>query len=153
MVDSLYCLRHHIVIGSDNDDGDISEFCTTGTHCGERLVTRSVEECYLLSRLCLHLVCSDMLGDTTGLACYDVSASDEVEKLSLTMVNVTHDGDDRSSWYEVLRVVRLVVLSKSLLNIDACELDGETELLSNDGKDLSVKTLVDGDEHSEAHTC
>ena len=66
-----YCLlgsRHHSVVGSDDDDGDIGHLSATGTHSGKRLMTRSIEECYLASVLKLNVVCTDVLSDTTSLA-------------------------------------------------------------------------------------
>ena len=114
-------------------------------------MTRSIEECYLLASAGLHLVSTDVLGDTASLASHHVGASDEVQQLGLTVVDVTHDGDDRSSWDEVFRIVRLVSFSDGFLHVHALELDFEAELLCYDLQNLSVQTLVDGDEHAEAH--
>ena len=87
-------LRHHIVIGSDDDDGDICHLGTTGTHGGERLVTWRIEESDVLAVLHLHVVCTDVLRDTTSLTCNHVGLANIVEERSLTVVNVSHHGDD-----------------------------------------------------------
>ena len=143
VVDSLDCLRHHVVISSDDDDGDVGDLGTTGTHSGERLVTRGIKERDLLACAGLHLVCTDVLGDTASLASHHVGASDEVQQFGLTVVDVTHDGDDRSSRYKVFRIVRLVGFRNGFLHVHALELDLETEFLCHHLQDLSIQTLVD----------
>ena len=72
--------RHHGVVGSDDDDGDIGNLSTTGTHGGKRLMTRSIKECYLASVLKLNVVCTDVLCDTTSLTCDNVCLAYIVEQ-------------------------------------------------------------------------
>ena len=80
MGDSLLGGRHYRVVGSDDDDGDISNLSTAGTHGGERLVTWGVEEGDASSVAQLHVVCTDVLGDTTSLTCDDVGFAHIVEQ-------------------------------------------------------------------------
>ena len=44
VVERLDRLRHHAVVGRDHEDRDVGRLRTTGTHGGERLVTRGVDE-------------------------------------------------------------------------------------------------------------
>ena len=44
VLDSLFGLRHHAVVGGDHQNHDVSCLSTTGTHGGKRLMTRCVEE-------------------------------------------------------------------------------------------------------------
>jgi hypothetical protein len=44
VTDRLSCLRHHCIIGSDHDHGDIGNLGTSGTHGGKRFVTWCIEE-------------------------------------------------------------------------------------------------------------
>ena len=44
VVERLDRLRHHAVVGRDHQDHDVGHLGATGTHGGERLVTRGVEE-------------------------------------------------------------------------------------------------------------
>ena len=44
VVQRLDRLRHHAVVGRDHEDRDVGDLGTTGTHGGERLVTRGVDE-------------------------------------------------------------------------------------------------------------
>jgi hypothetical protein len=44
MVDRLEGLRHHAVVGGDDEHGDVGQLCAAGAQGGERLVARRVEE-------------------------------------------------------------------------------------------------------------
>ena len=80
MVDCFLCLRHDVIIGSYNNNGDIRYFRTTGTHSGKRLMTRSIEECDTASVLQLHIICTDMLCDTSGLTGNHIRLTDIVKQ-------------------------------------------------------------------------
>ena len=71
VVQRLDRLRHDAVVGRDHQDDDVGGLGTTGTHGGERLVTRGVDErdrpVFALV-LHVHLVGTDVLGDAAGLA-------------------------------------------------------------------------------------
>ena len=75
-----------------------------GTHGGERLVARGVEEGDGLA-VVVDLVGADVLGDAAGLAGGDVGLADRVEQRRLAVVDVAHDRDDRRALDEVLVVV------------------------------------------------
>ena len=98
VVQRLDRLRHHTVVGRDHEDRDVGRLGTTGTHGGERLVTRGVDEgdlALFAVDLGGDLVGTDVLGDAAGLARDDVRLADRVEQSGLTVVDVTHDGHDR----------------------------------------------------------
>ena len=44
VVERLNGLRHDAVVRCDHEDRDVGHLCTTGTHGGERLVARGVDE-------------------------------------------------------------------------------------------------------------
>ena len=70
VVDGLHRLRHDAVIGGDHQDGDVGGLRATGTHGGERLVARGVDEGdrpLVAVVLDGDLVGADVLGDATGL--------------------------------------------------------------------------------------
>jgi hypothetical protein len=48
---------------------------------------------------------TDVLRDAAGLGLGDARLADRVEKRRLAVVDVTHDGDDRRTWLEVLGLV------------------------------------------------
>ena len=105
MIDCLYGLGHNTVVGRDHQDGDVGGLSTTGTHGGERLVTRGIQEGHqavLAIQVNLHLVGTDVLGDAAGLTrCY-IGFTDRVQQTSLTVVNVTHDGNHRRTLGQIL---------------------------------------------------
>src|SRR5690606_36731855 len=122
VVERLDRLRHDAVVCSDHEDRDVGDLGTSGTHGGERLVAGGVNEgdsavdAFVLG---VNLVRTDVLGDSTGLAGDDVRVPDRVEQASLTVVDVTPDGDNGRTSLKVF--VRLVL---ELL----VEVDGEAFL-------------------------
>src|SRR4051794_29688142 len=75
VVQRLDGLRHHAVVRRDHQHRDVGDLGTTGTHRGEGLVTRGVDEgdrpVDALVRE-VHLVGTDVLGDAAGLAGHHV---------------------------------------------------------------------------------
>src|SRR6266545_1888848 len=111
VVQRLDRLRHHTVVGRDHQDGDVGRLGATGTHGGERLVTRGVDEGdppLVAVDLGRHLVGADVLGDATGLLVDHVRVPDRVQQLGLTVVDVTHHGHHRRPGHQH-RLVALVL--------------------------------------------
>ena len=152
VVDSLYCLRHYLVIGSNNDDGNICHLGTAGTHSGKCLVARGVEECDLASVGSGHLVGTDMLGNTAGFACDNVGLADIVKQRRLTVVNVTHNGDDGVARHQVFGLVFFLNLVQRVDNLRAGKADFIAKLIGDKTDGLCVKALVDADEDANLHT-
>ena len=149
MVDGFLGLWHHVVVGSDDDDGDVGDLRTTSTHSGEGFVTRGVEEGDFATILEFHVVSTDVLGDTTSLTSDDVGIADVVEERRLTVVNVTHHSDDRSALAEVFFVVHL--FDDSFLHFSRDELGGETKFFCHHFDGFLVETLVDRHHDADAH--
>ena len=97
MVDGLHGLWHDGVVSRDDDDREVGELGTPGSHGGEGLVSRSVKESDPPAVRELDVVSSDVLGDSSSLSGDHVGFADIVEQGSLTMVDMTHDGDHRGS--------------------------------------------------------
>src|SRR4051812_10448191 len=107
VVERLDRLRHDAVVSGDHQDDDVGHLRATGTHRGERLVTRGVDEgdrALLALQLGDDLVGADVLGDAAGLPRHHVGVADRVQQLGLPVVDVTHDGDDRGTDLPVLGV-------------------------------------------------
>ena len=96
VVDRLFGLRHHAVVGGDDDDGDVGDLGAAGAHRGEGGVARGVEEGDRLL-LVVDLVGADVLGDAAGLAGGDLGLADRVQQRGLAVVDVAHDRDHRRS--------------------------------------------------------
>ena len=149
VVDGFLRLWHHVVVGSNDDDGDVGDLRTTSTHSREGFVTWSVEESNLTTILELHVVSPDVLGDTTGFTGNHVGVADVVEERSLTVVNVTHHSDDGRAFAEVFFVVHL--FDDGLLHFGRNEFCGETKFFGHHFNGFLVKTLVDGHHNADAH--
>ena len=151
VVYGLYGLRHNIIISGYNDNGNICDLGTTGTHSGERLVTWSIKECDMLSVLKLNVISTDVLCNTTSLTSNNVSLTNIVKQRCFTVVNVTHDSYNRSTWNHILWLILL--LMDALLNLSTDILGLEAKLVCHNVYSLSIKTLVNGNEQAEIHTC
>src|SRR6478672_4033726 len=113
VVDGLHRLRHHTVIGCDNQDRDVGGLRATGTHGGERLVARGVDEGdrpYRAVEVDLDLVGADVLGDATRLFLADVGLADGVQQSGLAVVDVAHDRHDWRSSLQVLFVALVLAI-------------------------------------------
>ena len=104
MVDGLNGLRHNTVVRCDNEDRDICCLGTTHTHCRERLMTRCIEECDLLS-VDLYHVRTDVLGDTACLFCSYIGLADCIQKGGFTMIDMAHNAYNRRTGYHVLLIL------------------------------------------------
>ncbi len=93
VVDGFDRLRFDAVLGGDDEDGNIRDHRAAGTHGGERLMARGIEEGDGLA-LDLHLIGADVLRDAAGLAGGDVRVADIVEQARLAVVDVAHDDHD-----------------------------------------------------------
>ena len=149
VVDGLHGLRHHIVVGGHDDDTEVGDFGASGTHGGEGLVARGVEEGDVAAVAESHMVGADVLGDAAGLACDHVGLADVVEERGLTVVHMAHDGHDRRTGHEVFLLVLL--LGDGLHHLSGDEFRLEAEFLGHDIDGLGVEALVDGYHHTEIH--
>ena len=137
VVDGFDGLRHHAVVGSHHEDRDVGEFRATGTHGGEGLVARGVEErdlAFLTLEIHGDLVCTDALRDAAGLTGDDVGAADRVEQSGLTVVDVAHDGDHRRTRLQVGLLLQLLALEVDV------ELLEQLLVFLFGGNDLDVPT-------------
>ena len=143
MVDGLDGLRHHAVIGGDHENRDVGELGTAGTHGGERLVPRGVEErdlALLAFQIDGHLIGADALGDAAGLAGDDVGLADGVEQSGLTVIDMAHDGDDRRTRLQILVFLQLLAVKVDVellqqllvLLLGGDDLDVPADLLAQD---------------------
>ena len=86
-----------------------------------------------------------MLRDTTGLTGNDVGLADVVQQGGFTVVNVTHNRDDRMTRYQIFGIV-LSILAACLFCISTDKLNLEAELLCQQRNRLRIQSLVDGHE-------
>ena len=96
MAERLKRLRHESVVGRNDQNNDVGDIRTAGTHGGECGVTRGVDESNGLA-LPVDGICADALGDASGFAGGHLRASDGIEQGGLAVIDVAHEGDDRAS--------------------------------------------------------
>src|SRR6476620_1351161 len=136
VVERLDGLRHHAVVSGDDEDRDVGDLGTTGTHGGERLVARGVDEGDRAVDALVHLVdlvVSFVVAAATGLTAGDILVADGVEQAGLSVVDVAHDGHDRRTRLEVL--VLLALDARLQVDVEGVE---ELLLLLLGGDDLDV---------------
>ena len=78
MVDSLYCLRHNTVIGSNNKDCNICYLRTSCSHSSESLMTGGIKESDRLA-VNFYSVSTNVLSNTACLACCNICMTDSVK--------------------------------------------------------------------------
>ena len=134
VVDRLHRLRHHAVVGCDHQDRDVGGLGAAGTHGGERLVTRGVDEGDRPLRpveVDADLVGADVLGDAAGLLLADVRLTDGVQQPGLAVVDVTHHGHHRRAGLQVF-------LAALVLAVGEVERFQQFAVLVLGGHDLNV---------------
>ncbi len=107
MVNRLDGLRHDTVIRRDNQDRDIRHLRAAHTHRGKRLMARRIQECNL-SSIDAYNGRTDMLCDSSGFSCRHLGLTDRVQKRGLTMIDVSHNDNDRRTALEALRRIGLL---------------------------------------------
>ncbi len=113
-------------------------------------MARGVEESDVTAVVQFHVVGSDMLCDTSGLAGDHICFADIVEKRSLTVVHVSHHGYNRGTGHEVFLLVSGSLDGFGHIGADKVCL--ESELLGHDVDGLGIESLVDRHHHTEIHT-
>ena len=73
-------VRIGIVVGSDDNNGDIGHLSSAGTHSRKCLVTRSIEASDTTSIFQFHIICTDMLSDTSGFPGNHIRIANIVEQ-------------------------------------------------------------------------
>ncbi len=148
VADRLDGLRHHLVVGRDDQHDDVGHLGAAGPHRGEGLVARRVEEGDGATAGQHDVVGADVLRDAAGLAGHDVLLADVVEQRRLAVIDVAHDRHHRRPRLEVarrLRFDRRRDLGVVLLLLDRLEAE-----LRRDQLDLvEVEPLVDRHHQAE----
>ena len=143
VVDGLDGLGHDAVVGSNHQNRNIGHVGTAGTHGGERLVARGIQEGDE-AVVDLDLICTDGLRNTAGLACGDVGLTDGIQNTGLAVVNVTHDTDHRGTLHQIFLCI-LFLREQALLDGDVhLVLDLCVELLSQQSCGVEIDHIVDG---------
>ena len=150
MVERLHRLRHHAVVGSDDQHDDVGHPGAARTHRRERLVPRGVDE-RDLAVPCVRLVGTDVLRDAPELTRDHVGGADRVEELRLPVVDVAHDGHDRRAGNRcaLLRLLVFLLLELELV-LDPDDVRRVVELI-RDHADRVIGQRRRGGSHLAGH--
>ncbi|CDE06521.1 putative uncharacterized protein [Prevotella sp. CAG:485] len=149
MVDGLHGLWHDGVVGRYYDDSQVGNLSAAGTHGGEGLVARGVEEGDVAVVFELDAVSAYVLCDASGLTGYDVGLADVVEQRRLAVVYVTHDGNDGRTGHQVFGFVFFG--GDGFAHVGADVFGGEAELLGHNVDGFGVEALVDAHHDAQVH--
>ena len=141
VVDGFHGLGHDAVIRSHHQNGDVRHHGAAGTHGGESLMARSIQEGDGLA-VDLRLIRADVLGDAAGLAGSHGGVPDGIQQGSLAVVNVAHDHHHGSTGDQILGTV--------LSGVNELLLDGDNhflfhlaaKLLGHEGGGIEVDHLA-----------
>ena len=148
MVNRFDGLRHDTVVSCDDEDSNICDLGTAGTHGRESFVTRCIHEGDLLA-LIADLISPDMLRNAAGFVAGDIGLADSVEEARLAVVDVAHDGDDRRTSLEGFRRINDFFDFRRIFR--RCFFrDSDAEFIGNKGRRLKIQFLVDC-RHDAAH--
>ncbi len=150
VVDGLHGLGHDAVVGGDDQNGDVRDHGTTGTHGGKCLVAGGIQEGDGRA-VHIDLVSADVLGDAAGLALSNLGVPDIVQQRSLAVVHVAHDHHDGGAGDQVLLFV--------LGGVDELFFDGDDDFLlhlaaqlhGDQGGSIIVDDLRQGGHDAQLH--
>ena len=143
MVDGLNGLRHDAVVRRYDKDRDIGGCRAAQTHGRERLMSGRIQEgnAPVVDR---NGIGTDGLGNAAGFLAGHAGASDLIQKGGLTMVNVSHDTDDRGPLDHILFVL-VVFLQEFFDHVDLFLLLAEDIIIHGDGFSFLIGDFaVDG---------
>ena len=79
MADGLFGLRHHLVIGRNNDNNNIGDFGTPGTHGRKSFVARCIQKGNVFVVWKGHFISTDVLCDSPRFASDHIGLADIVK--------------------------------------------------------------------------
>ena len=150
MVDALYGLGHNAVIRGNDQNGDVGDHGTAGTHGGECLVARRIQEGDGLA-VNLHGVGADGLGDAAGLTGGNVGFADIVQKGGFAVVYMAHHHNNGCSGDEIFRAVLMVVNEALLHGDDDFLLHLAAQLHCHQCCGVIIDDVGDGDKGAHLH--
>ena len=140
MVYGFHCLRHHAVVGSNNNNCYIGYLGSPGTHRCKCFMSRSIEEGELPSVVEVDGIGADMLRYSSCFTCDDVGPSYIVEKFCLSMIDMAHNSYYWRTRFEIAFII--FCLPDSFLELGAYKFNLEAEFISEKSHGFGIETLV-----------
>ena len=149
MRNSLARGRHHTVVGRNDDNRDIGNLCSAGTHSRKCFVSRGIQESDTASVFELHVVSTDVLSDSAGLTRNDIGLANVVEQRCLTVIHVSHHRYDGRARYEFRLVVGL--FGHGFRHFGTHVFSLEAELFGNKIDCFGIQALIDRHHNADTH--
>ena len=151
MRNSFERLGHHAVVSRYHQNDDVSRLSTAGAHGRKGFMPRGIQERDDAARR-FHMIRTDVLRDAARFTRGNLGAADVVQKRRLTVVNVTHDRDDRGTGHGGVLLGTLFDFTQERFRIVGL---GGNRLVAhffneNHGRIL-IKHLIDGDHLAHLH--
>ena len=86
----FFCLRHNIIICSYNNNCNVCYLCSTSTHGGKSLVTRSIQESHFSLVFQGNRICTDVLGNSSSFTFGNIRISNFIKQRSFSVIHVSH---------------------------------------------------------------
>ena len=148
VVDGLNGLRHNAVVRCNHKNGNIGDHGATGTHGGKGFMARSIQEGNGTA-VDINGISTDMLGNAAGFAGGNVGIADIVQKRRLTVVNVSHDHDNRSSGQEIFFSIGMVVNEALFHGNNDLTFHLAAHFHGDQGSGVVVDHIRDGSKHAQ----
>ncbi len=150
VLDGLFGLRHHAVVGGADQDHHVGGLGTAGTHGREGLVAGGVEEGHHAARG-FYVVGPDVLRDATRFARRHLGAPNVVEQRGLAVVHVTHDRDHGRTRPAFGLLLRGFFFGEGLWVVERCGHRLVPQFFDHNHGRVLVQRLVDGDHLAQLH--
>ena len=104
MRNRFFGLRHDTVVGCNNEDSNVGNISSAGSHFRERLVAWRIDKGDRAA-IFLDLIGSDLLRDSTRFARHNLGSDQIIEQRSLAVVNVSKERDDWGSSDQIFKTI------------------------------------------------
>ena len=147
MVDRFQRLRHHAVVRPHHENHDVRDLRAAGPHPRERFVARRVDEHHFAAAH-VHLVGTDVLRNSTGLALGHFRLAHGIEQAGLAVVHVAHHGHHRGPRLQHGRLFFLAADVEHHFLFERAHRHHTAEHLGQRRRRLHVERLVDAGKNS-----
>ena len=104
VVDGFLRLRHHAVIGRDDQHNDVRDFRAARAHAREGFVARRVDE-HDFAPIDVNFRRADVLRDSAGFSRGHFGFADRVEQAGFAVIDVAHHGHDGRARHKIFRLL------------------------------------------------
>ena len=150
VIDGFFGLRHHAVIGRNDENDDVGDLRTPRTHACERFVARRIDE-NDAPIVDAHFVRANVLRDPAGFSGGDIGFANGVEQTRLAMIDVAHNGDNRRPRRKIAGSFFVLGFFLHHLLLEGNDLDNAVKGFGKLRRSLHVKRLIDAGKHALIH--